>query len=158
MSPLLLYAILGSSRVLAVGPVRKFAGFFVSDTSSDQPPSRRQLVWISLKLAESLDYPYTFRTMKPSVALNAHRAEIREIILAHRASNARVFGSVVHGTDTDLSDLDILIDPTSETTLFDLGAIRYKLRTLLGVPVDILTPNSLPDSFRDSVIKEAKPI
>jgi predicted nucleotidyltransferase len=96
--------------------------------------------------------------MKPSVALNAHRAEIREIVLTHRAINARVFGSVIHGTDTDASDLDILIDPTEDTTLFDLGAIRYKLRTLLGVPVDILTPNSLPDSFRDRVIKEAQPI
>jgi len=96
--------------------------------------------------------------MKPSIALNAHRAEIREIVLTHRAINARVFGSVVHGTDTDASDLDILIDPTEDTTLFDLGAIRYKLRTLLGVPVDILTPNSLPDSFRDRVIKEAQPV
>lgn len=96
--------------------------------------------------------------MKPSIALNAHRAEIREIVLTHRAINARVFGSVIHGTDTDASDLDILIDPTEYTTLFDLGAIRYKLRTLLGVPVDILTPNSLPDSFRDRVIKEAQPI
>jgi uncharacterized protein len=96
--------------------------------------------------------------MKPSIALNAHRTEIREIVLLHRATNARVFGSVVHGTDTDKSDLDILIDPTAETTLFDIGAIRRKLRNLLGVPVDILTPNSLPDSFRDSVIKEAQPI
>lgn len=96
--------------------------------------------------------------MKPSAALNAHRTKIREIVLTHRASNARVFGSVLHGTDTNESDLDILIDPTAETTLFDLGAIRYKLRTLLGVPVDILTPNSLPDSFRDSVIREAQPI
>jgi predicted nucleotidyltransferase len=96
--------------------------------------------------------------MKPSIALNAHRAEIREIVLTHRAINARVFGSVIHGTDTDASDLDILIDPTEDTTLFDLGAIRYKLRTLLGVPVDILTPNSLPDSFRDRVTKEAQPI
>lgn len=105
-----------------------------------------------------MGYAYTFLTMKPSAALNAHRTEIREIILAHRASNARVFGSVLHGTDTDLSDLDILIDPTSETTLFDLGAISYKLRTLLGVQVDVLTPNSLPDGFRDRVIKEAQPI
>lgn len=96
--------------------------------------------------------------MKPSAALNAHRAEIREIVLTHRAGNARVFGSVVHGTDTDSSDLDILIDPTDETTLFDIGAIRYKLRNLLGVPVDILTPNALPDSFRDNVIREAQPI
>ena len=96
--------------------------------------------------------------MRPSAALNANRAEIREIVLTHRASSARVFGSVLHGTDTDESDLDILIDPTAETTLFDLGAIRYKLRTLLGVQVDVLTPNSLPDGFRDRVIKEAQPI
>ena len=96
--------------------------------------------------------------MKPSTALANHRSEIREIVLAHRAVNARVFGSVVHGLDTDLSDLDILVDTTSETTLFDLGAIRYKLRNLLGVPVDVLTPGALPDSFRQSVIAQAQPI
>jgi predicted nucleotidyltransferase len=96
--------------------------------------------------------------MKPSIAMNAHRGEIREIVLTHRAHNARVFGSVLHGTDTDASDLDILIDPTENTTLFDLGAIRYKLRHLLGVPVDILTPNSLPESFRQRVMEEAEPI
>lgn len=96
--------------------------------------------------------------MKPSIAMNAHRGEIHEIVLAHRAHNARVFGSVLHGTDTDVSDLDILIDPTENTTLFDLVAIRYKLRHLLGVPVDILTPNSLPESFRQRVIEEAEPI
>lgn len=96
--------------------------------------------------------------MKPSHALAKHRTEIREIVLAHRAQNARVFGSVVHGSDTDESDLDILIDPTSDTTLFDIGAIRYKLRNLLGVPVDVLTPNALPDSFRQTVLNEAVPV
>lgn len=60
--------------------------------------------------------------MKPSIALNQHRIEIRRIVAANRASNARVFGSVVHGTDAEGSDLDILIDPTPETTLFDIGA------------------------------------
>jgi predicted nucleotidyltransferase len=35
--------------------------------------------------------------MKPSQALQNHRAEIRRIVLAHRARNARVFGSVLHG-------------------------------------------------------------
>ena len=69
---------------------------------------------------------------------------------------ARVFGSVAHGFDTDLSDLDILVDTTADTTLFDLGAIRYKLRNLLGVPVDVLTPGALPDSFRQAVIDQAK--
>ena len=96
--------------------------------------------------------------MKPYFALAAHRNEIRDIVLAHRAVNARVFGSVVHGLDTELSDLDILVDTTSETTLFDLGAIRFKLRNLLGVPVDVLTPGALPDRFRQTVIAQAQPI
>ncbi len=96
--------------------------------------------------------------MRPSLVLNAHRGEIREIVLSHRAQNARVFGSVAKGTDTNESDLDILVDPTPDTTLFDLGAIRFKLRNLLGVPVDVLTPMALPDSFRDRVVDEAIPI
>ena len=96
--------------------------------------------------------------MKPSQALAAHRSEIREIVLAHRAVNARVFGSVALGLDTDQSDLDILVDTTADTTLFDLGAIRFKLRKLLGVPVDVLTPSALPDSFRDKVITQAQAI
>ena len=96
--------------------------------------------------------------MKPSEALAAHRTEIREIVLAHRAVNARVFGSVVHGLDTDESDLDILVDTTPDTTLFDLGAIRYKLSNLLGIQVDVLTPGALPDKFRQTVISEARPV
>jgi predicted nucleotidyltransferase len=65
--------------------------------------------------------------MKPSVVLQANRAAIRAVVERHRARNARVFGSVLHGDDKEGSDLDILIDPTSETTLFDIGAIRHEL-------------------------------
>jgi predicted nucleotidyltransferase len=96
--------------------------------------------------------------MRPSQALAAHRVEIREIVLSHRAVNARVFGSVARGSDSDDSDLDILVDTTPETSLFDLGAIRFKLRNLLGVQVDVLTPGSLPEKFREAVIAEARPV
>ncbi len=37
-------------------------------------------------------------------------------------------------------------------------AIRYKLRNLLGVPVDVLTPGALPDKFRQAVIAEARSV
>lgn len=97
-------------------------------------------------------------TMKPSEALSSNRAAIRQVVNAHRACNARVFGSVLRGQDTDSSDLDILIDPTPDTTLFDIGAIRHELGKLLGVPVDVLTPNALPDSFRATVLAEAEAI
>ncbi len=96
--------------------------------------------------------------MKPSVALASHRATIRRIVESHRARNPRVFGSVVHGDDTDDSDLDILVDPTPDTTLFDIGAIRHELLQLLGVPVDVLTPKALPDKFRARVLAEAVPV
>ena len=93
--------------------------------------------------------------MKPSQVLESHRADIRRIVESHRAGNARVFGSVVHGEDTEGSDLDILIDPTPDTTLFDIGAIRHELLQLLGVPVDVLTPKALPEQFRAAVLAEA---
>jgi predicted nucleotidyltransferase len=96
--------------------------------------------------------------MKPSVALHTHRDAIRSVVERHNARNARVFGSALHGDDQEGSDLDILIDPTPETTLFDIGAIRNELLQLLGVQVDVLTPNALPHSFRAKVIQEARPV
>jgi len=69
-----------------------------------------------------------------------------------------VFGSVVRGEDTDVSDIDLLVDPTAETTLLDIGAMRHELLDLLGVPVDVVTPNALPMEFRDRVLAEAVPL
>lgn len=96
--------------------------------------------------------------MKSSEALNKYRMEIRSVVVAHRADNPRVFGSVLHGTDQEGSDLDLLIDPTPETTLFDLARIKGTLESLLGVRVDVLTPRALPDHFRSRVLAEAEPI
>lgn len=96
--------------------------------------------------------------MKPSDALNAHRPAIRRVVEFYRARNARVFGSVLHGEDMDNSDLDILVDTTPETTLFDIGAIRHDLANLLGVPVDVLTPNALPDQYRAAILAKAIPV
>ncbi|TQN50161.1 hypothetical protein DLNHIDIE_02965 [Acidithiobacillus thiooxidans ATCC 19377] len=65
--------------------------------------------------------------MKPSVALASNSAAIRQIVESHHAKNARVFGSVLNGQDTESSDLDILIDPTPETTLMDVATIQVDL-------------------------------
>ncbi|MCK5479261.1 MAG: nucleotidyltransferase family protein [Methylococcales bacterium] len=96
--------------------------------------------------------------MRPSIALANYREQIKSVVLNHHATNVRIFGSVVQGKDTDTSDLDLLIDPTSETSLMDIGAIRCELKALLGVNVDVLTPKALPDSFRDQVLKESIPL
>jgi predicted nucleotidyltransferase len=90
--------------------------------------------------------------------LNQNRELIRQVVLSHRSNNPRVFGSVIHGTDTDTSDLDLLVDPLPGVTLFDLGAIQIELEESLGISVDVLTPKDLPRKFRDQVLGEALPV
>ena len=96
--------------------------------------------------------------MRPSIQFYQHRHTIREIALRHRVKNVRVFGSVLHGVDTDESDLDLLVDPTQDTTLMDIAKIQLEVSKLLNVTVDVLTPKALPDKFRDQVIQEAQPV
>ena len=96
--------------------------------------------------------------MLPSQALALHRDAIRNLVQRFRVSNPRVFGSVLHGTDTEESDLDLLVDPQPGTTLFDLGGLQWELKELMGVRVDVRTPKDLPDYFRDAVLAEAQPV
>lgn len=93
--------------------------------------------------------------MRPSDVLNANRASIRQLAIRHGVNNVRLFGSVLHATDTDASDLDLLVDPSPRTTLMDIAALQIDVESLLGVRVDILTPRSLPTSFREQVLREA---
>lgn len=93
--------------------------------------------------------------MKPSEALQLHKKEIRFIVEQHHAKNVRVFGSVLHGDDTEDSDLDLLVDVTECTTLLDIAKIQNELQKLLHISVDVLTPKGLPEKFRAKVLKEA---
>jgi hypothetical protein len=96
--------------------------------------------------------------MKPSQALSRNRTAVRETTNRFPVANPRVFGSVLHGTDQDGSDLDLLVDTLPGTTLFDLGGLQCELEELLGVPVDLLTPGDLPPKHRARIVSEAKPL
>jgi predicted nucleotidyltransferase len=96
--------------------------------------------------------------MKPSAALALKRNAVREAMERFCATNPRIFGSVVRGTDRDDSDLDLLVDALPGATLFDLGGLQAELEELLGVSVDLVTPGDLPPKFRQRVLAEALPI
>jgi predicted nucleotidyltransferase len=96
--------------------------------------------------------------MKPSEALRVHRDDIRRVVEQNRTCNPRVFGSVLRGDDTETSDLDLLVDPTPETSLMDIARIQNRLQKLLGVTVDVLTPKALPASFRERILLTAVPV
>ena len=96
--------------------------------------------------------------MRPSLALIAHREEIRRIVAANRGLNPRVFGSVLHHDDTEGSDLDLLIDAAEGMTLFDMAAIAAAVEKLTRTKVDVKTPEDLSAAFRSKVIAEARPV
>jgi predicted nucleotidyltransferase len=96
--------------------------------------------------------------MKPSVALDRNRPAVREAVGRFRAANPRIFGSVLHGTDRDDSDLDLLVDALPGATLFDLSGLQIELEDLLGVTVDVRTPGELPPKVRARVLAEATPV
>ena len=72
--------------------------------------------------------------------LKAKREQIIAIAAEHGAYNLRIFGSVARGEADENSDLDLLIDYSSEhrSPWFPLRLIR-ELEALLGCKVDIVT-------------------
>ncbi len=96
--------------------------------------------------------------MKPSLALDAHREEIRRIVAANRGLNPRVFGSVLRREDSEGSDLDLLIDAADGLTLFDMAAIAAAIENLTRAKVDVKTPDDLSVTFRNKVVAEAIPL
>ncbi len=93
--------------------------------------------------------------MRPAVVLDSKRLAVREPVSRFHTANPRVFGSVLHGTD---SDLDLLVDAQPGATLLDLGGLLNELESLLGIHVDLLAPGGLPPKFRATVFSEAQPV
>ena len=66
------------------------------------------------------------------------------------------FGSVLTGTDTEESDLDLLVEPAEATILLTLAGLQIDAEKPLGVHVSVLTPNALPPSFRNQILAQAQ--
>jgi len=96
--------------------------------------------------------------MRPSEILEQHRDVIRRMVLASGMANPRLFGSVVHGEDGEDSDLDLLVDPSPETSLLDLAKLQIEIAAAVGIKVDVRAPKFLHESFRDEVLAEAIPV
>ena len=67
------------------------------------------------------------------------REEILRIASRHGAANVRLFGSVARGEAEATSDIDLLVQATSDTSpWFPVGLIE-ELEGLLGRKVDVVT-------------------
>ena len=84
--------------------------------------------------------------------------EILRISRQHGARSVRIFGSTARGEASVTSDLDILVDMETRSTLLDIVANKQDLEDMLGFRVDVVTESALSPYIRKDVLKEAKPL
>jgi predicted nucleotidyltransferase len=84
-----------------------------------------------------------------AVESNPHRSDIKSVSL---------FGSYIHGTADEDSDIDVLVEFMPEATVgfFKLARIQRSIAEFIGRKVDLLTPEALSKYFRDKVLQEAE--
>jgi predicted nucleotidyltransferase len=95
---------------------------------------------------------------RPSTALIAGRSKVKRVLARHGLGNPRVFGSVARGDDAAGSDLDLLVGAPRGASLLDLVKAKHALEDALRVPVDLVTLDDLPESWRAAALAEATPL
>ncbi len=81
--------------------------------------------------------------MRPSTLLRQRIGRVKDAIAHYPVRNPRLFGSSARGDDRRNSDIDILVDPEPQTTLYDLAELEMELEEILGCKVDVRTPGDL---------------
>ncbi|MFV0425629.1 MAG: helix-turn-helix domain-containing protein [Beutenbergiaceae bacterium] len=102
------------------------------------------------KLNAVLSVP-TLATLRQSRDLIVGAAARRKI------SNVRVFGSVVHGSATRNSDIDLLVHPAADTSIFDMAGFMSEVEELLGRSVDVISDRGV-GSAMERIRAEAVPL
>ena len=86
------------------------------------------------------------------------RDALRHLCQRYGFDRPCVIGSVLSSTDTEDSDLDLLVESRRGTTLFTLAGLEQEAQALTGVRVSVLAPGFLSPRFRDDVMRQAEPL
>ena len=82
-------------------------------------------------------------------SLRAARMQILAAASRRGLRDVRVFGSVARGEAVETSDVDLLVAPGPDTTLFDLSGFALDVEEIVGRHVDVATPRGLKARIRD---------
>ncbi len=100
----------------------------------------------------------SFSCMMTLAILAQKRGEILSLAERYRTGDVRVFGSVARGQNTEVSDVDLLVNTRPGCSLLDLGGLLEDLQDLLGCRVDLVTEDGLKPRLRARVLREAVPL
>lgn len=84
------------------------------------------------------------------------RDRIRRTLRTEGADYVAVFGSYVRDEETPESDLDVLVRFTEPKSLLEVTRIERELSDQLGIPVDLVTEQSLSPYMSEQVYNECE--
>jgi predicted nucleotidyltransferase len=73
----------------------------------------------------------------------------------YKADKFYLFGSYVRGEQTSDSDIDLLVEFTTDADLFSLIDLKEFLNGIFNKNIDLGTPNGLKPRIKNSILNEA---
>ena len=90
------------------------------------------------------------------------RERILDYLETRGAANVRLFGSVARGDEVVGSDIDLLVELSSESSpgseLLTVLGLSEELSELLGARVDVVTVRTLRPEVRELALADAVPL
>ncbi|WP_232054808.1 nucleotidyltransferase family protein [Thermococcus sp. 2319x1] len=83
--------------------------------------------------------------------LREHKEELRE---RFKVKEIGIFGSYVGGEQSEVSDVDILVEFYEAPSLFEFIELEIYLSELLGVKVDLVMKKALKPRIKQYVLRE----
>jgi hypothetical protein len=85
--------------------------------------------------------------------LREHEAELRAAGIIH----LRLFGSAARDEAVGNSDIDLMadFDKSRHLTLVKVGSLQHRLTNMLGVNVDLSSPQWMKEPVRSKALREA---
>ncbi len=82
--------------------------------------------------------------------LKNHKPELKS---KFKVIKVGIFGSYIHGEQTRISDVDLLVE-LSEPIGWEFIDLKEYLENILGVKVDVVTINALKPQLKDIILNE----
>jgi predicted nucleotidyltransferase len=84
------------------------------------------------------------------------QSTIIRLLKERGVKKASLFGSYARGDQTNTSDIDILIEPSTEMNLISFIALKQDLEDLIKIPVDLVSTRAVKPELRKYITSDLK--
>ena len=90
------------------------------------------------------------------------KEQLNQIAAKYGISKMYVFGSVARGDDSEISDVDFLVEMDDNASALGIGGFQFEVQQLLGLEIDVIPTFALPSiddqDFVQNIQSEAVPL